>query len=394
MTRPSSTVRRDLGAYYFFTFGAMGALLPFLPLLLQGQGLEPSQVGWVMLLGPLGNLLAPPAWGWLADAFSARLALLRFLGLGCAAGVLSFLAGTSFAWSLFAMAIFSAFRAPIIPLADAAAHAELGDDAHDFAHIRRWGSVGFALFAFGVGRLEGTQNPSIMLGLTALAYLMSSASTARLRAPPMERQGPIVGPAARFLRQPALLALFAGSALYYVAHGAYDVYFGLHMRALGHDDAFVGLAWMVAVVAEIGLMTVAPRLLEGRSGEGFLVICAGASALRWAALSMAEGQLAILATQLLHALTFGLWYLALVRYIQVRAPEAVRTTVQAVSQAVHGLGRMVGYVAGGELFERAGGGGVFRAATFAAVLAGLFYAGLWRRRRAPRPAPPENAHSG
>lgn len=379
MTRPPS-IRRDLAAYYFFIFGGMGAILPFLPLLLAGQGLSPTQVGWVMLLGPLGNLVVPPLWGWLADAFSARLALMRLTGLGCAAGALCFLVDKSFVWSLVAMAIFSAFRAPTIPLADAAAHAELEGRAHDFAHIRRWGSLGFAAFAFGVGRLDGSEAPWMMLGFAALAYTLSSVSTARLRAPPIERQGPILGPAARFVKQPSLLALLVGSAAYYIAHGSYDVYFGLHMRALGHDDAFVGLSWMVAVVAEIGLMSIAPRLLDGRSGRGFLVLCAGASVLRWGLLSSLESQVAILAAQSLHALTFGLWYLALVRYIQVRAPSAVRTTVQAVVHAVTGAGMMFGYVVSGELFEARGGQAVFQFSAGAAALAGLFYLGLWARK--------------
>lgn len=382
MTEPRS-IRRDLAAYYFFIFGGMGAVMPFLPLLLERQGLSASQVAWVMVLGPLTNLVVPPAWGWLADAFSARLLLMRLTGVGCAAGLLAFLADTGFTWSLVAMFAFSLFRAPTIPLADAAAHAELGDRADDFAHIRRWGSLGFAAFAFGVGRLDGSERPWTMLGLAALAYALSSLATWRLPAPPIERQGPIVGPAARFVRQPALLALFAGSAAYYVAHGSYDVYFGLHMRALGHDDAFVGLAWMVAVVAEIGLMSVAPRLLAGRSGEGFLVLCAAASVLRWSLLSVLEAELAILAAQLLHALTFGLWYLALVRYIQMRAPAAVRTTVQSVAQAVNGAGMMLGYLIAGAVYERAGGQAVFRMAALAAALGGALYLGLRWMRRSP-----------
>lgn len=379
---PRSVVR-DLSAFYFFTFGGLGGILPFLPLLLAGQGLSATQVGWVMLIGPLCNLLAPPLWGWLADVFSARLLLLRLTGLGCAAGTLAFLGGTSFAWCLGAMALYSAFRAPILPLADTAAHTALGPAVHRFADIRVWGSLGFALFAFGIGQLHGTSNPKLMLGLTAGAYLMSTASTARLVAPPLQRNAGVGKQAMQFVLQSRLLLLFAGSALYYVAHGAFDVYFGLHMRALGHSDGFVGLAWMVAVGAEVALMRVAPRLLQHRSGEAFLVLAASASVLRWLLLSQIEGELAILGSQLLHAFTFGLWYLALVRYIQVRAPEAVRTTVQSVSQAAQGFGMMVGYLGGGQIFEAFGGGPLFVTAAVASGLAGLLYGGLWVYREAP-----------
>lgn len=377
MTQAARSVVPDLSAFYFFTFGGLGGILPFLPLLLAGQGLSPSQVGWVMLIGPICNLVAPPAWGWVADAFSARVLLLRLTGIGCAAGALAFLAGTSFVWSMVAMGLYSVFRAPILPLADTAAHAALGDEDHRFADIRIWGSLGFAAFAFSIGQFEGTSRPALMLGLTAFAYLMSSASTVRLRSPKIVRQGPVIKGAMQFVLQPQIIALFVGSGLYYIAHGAYDVYFGLHMRALGHSDGFVGLGWLVAVASEVVLMRFAPRLLRNRGGEGLLVISAAASILRWVVLSQAEAQWAILFAQSLHALTFGLWYLALVRYIQVRAPEAARTTVQAISQAAHGLGMMVGYVAGGQIFEALGGSTLFIYAAGASLGAGIFYVGLW-----------------
>lgn len=381
--RTAASVRWDLSAYYFFTFGGMGALLPFLPLLLAGRGLSATEVAWVMLLGPAANLVAPPLWGWLADTFSVRLGLMRAAGVGCAAAALGFIEVSTFGLSLLVMGLFSLFRAPIIPLADAAAHASLGPRAHDFARIRLWGSLGFALLAYGVGKLDGSNNPTAMLGLTAAAYALSSLSTARLRAPARVHQPLVLGRTLEFVRQPRLLALLLGSALYYVAHGSYDVYFGLHMRALGHDDAFVGLSWMVAVFAEIALMVYAPRMLARRSGEGLLVLCAVASLVRWTLLSVAESQLAILSAQVLHALTFGLWYLSLVRYIQLRAPEAVRTAVQSVLQAGNGLGMMVGYLVSGQLFEAAGGAAVFQLAAAAAVAAGLSYGVLWRRSLAP-----------
>ncbi len=377
MTQSARSVVPDLSAFYFFTFGGLGGILPFLPLLLAGQGLSPSQVGWVMLVGPIFNLVAPPVWGWFADTFSARVLLLRLTGVGCAAGSLAFLGGSSFAWSVAAMALYSVFRAPILPLADTAAHDALGDEDHRFADIRIWGSLGFAVFAFGIGQFEGSSKPALMLGLTAFAYLMSSASTVRLRSSLVTRQGSVAKAAMQFVLQPKIIALFAGSGLYYIAHGAYDVYFGLHMRALGHSDGFVGLGWLVAVSSEVVLMRFAPRLLRNRGGEGLLVISATASVLRWVVLSQAEAQWAILLAQSLHALTFGLWYLALVRYIQVRAPEAVRTTVQAVSQAAHGLGMMLGYVVGGEIFEALGGSGLFLCAAGASLAAGMFYVGLW-----------------
>ena len=93
--------------FSFFTYSAPG-----------GFG-----VSFVM---PAMTLLAPPLWGALADVYQARLGLLRLTGLGSAAGCLAFLPDGGFSAALVAMAIYAGFRAPSIPLADAAAHASLG----------------------------------------------------------------------------------------------------------------------------------------------------------------------------------------------------------------------------------------------------------------------------
>ena len=366
-------IHADLSAFYFFAFGGLGAFIPFVPLLLESRGLDAVQIGWVMFVMPAMTLLAPPLWGALADVYQARLGLLRLTGLGSAAGCLAFLPDGGFSAALVAMAIYAGFRAPSIPLADAAAHASLGSATDRFARIRIWGSVGFALFAFTIGELDGSKAPRVMLVAAAVAYLLSTASTLRLRPPPKADRLHIGGPVRQFILQRDIVALLVGSVAYYIAAGSYDVFFGLHVRDLGFGDDFIGLAWMVAVGAEIGLMLIAPRLLRGRRGAPLLVLAALASVVRWGLLSQVESSAAILAAQTLHALTFGLWYLALVRYLQMRAPESIRTTVQAISAAFHGLGMMAGYLLGGSLFEAHGGVVVFQMAAGSAVVAAMLY---------------------
>lgn len=372
---------RALSAFYFFTFGGIGAVMPFLPILFKARGLSPTEVGWIMLLAPLSGLLVPPLFGWVADAWRARLALLRTAGVGCALGALAFLPAGGFWGALGAMALYSFFRAPIVPLADSAAHAALGERAHHFARIRIFGSLGFAGFAVGVGQLEGPAHPALMLGLAAVAHVLSALSTTGLETPPLEKQDKVLAEAMQFVLQPRMIALFVGSAFYYLAHGAYDVYFGLHMEALGHSDGFVGVAWMVGVMCEVGLMLVAPRLLEGRTGEIYLFVAGVTATLRFALLAAVTEQASILATQALHAVTFGLWYLALVRYVQVRAPARARTTVQTVAQGATALGSMAGSLAGGRLMEALGGAAVFRMSAGAAAVAAVFYLGLVIRTR-------------
>jgi MFS family permease len=83
----------------------------------------------------------------------------------------------------------------------------------------------------------------------------------------------------------------------------------------------------------------------------------------------------------LHGITFGVWYLSGVKFVQTQAPEALRASVQGIAHAAIGVGTVLGYLVAGQVFDRFGGGASFLAAAVAAMLAGLVY--LQARAAAP-----------
>lgn len=365
--------RLRLAAFYFFAFGGLGGLLPFLPLVFETRGFDSYAISTVMLLLPLSNMFVPPLWGLLADAFNARVAAIRATGIGCAVGTLLLLPDLGLPFAVLGMATYCFFRAPIIPLADSATYAALGARSDNYARVRVWGSAGFVVVSTAVGLLEATKTPTLLFGIAAAVYACATIAALGLVAPPPERRPGVLRKALQTVRGTTLPALFLGSAFYYVGHGAYDVYFGLHARALGLSDTFVGIAWAVGVTCEIGLMLVAPRILARRSTAVLLCIGAAASVFRWWLLSVATSAELILVAQSLHALTFGLWYVALVKYVQGKAPDALRASVQGLAQASMAVGMMGGYLGGAELNERFGGVAVFQLATAAAGCALVVY---------------------
>ncbi len=169
-TDPASPLL-PLRVFYLLSFGALGSLFPFLPLLLASRGLDPPQISWVMVLIPIANLFVPPLWGTLADKLGARLRLLRWASLGCAGSVLLLLPTWGFSGSLLAMGAFAFFRAPVPPLAAAATSSALGAGRLSFGRVRVWGSVGFASLALGLGLLQGSLHPGLLLGIASALYL-------------------------------------------------------------------------------------------------------------------------------------------------------------------------------------------------------------------------------
>lgn len=347
-------------------------MLPFLPLLFARRGLGPVEIGWVMMVVPVSGVLVPPIWGALADFYKSRVLLLRVACLGCAVSVLLLWPEWGLLGALLGMSVLCLFRASLTPLIDALAYAQL-KDKRTYPKVRLWGSIGFIVFVTLVGRMEASDRPTILLGVPAVAYAISALTTLRFSSvQAASSSGRGFGELRRL--SPVLIFLCLGNLSYYAGHAVLDGFFALHARALGHSEAFIGRAWAIGVVAETGIMFVAPRLQARFQKLPWLALCGGVAALRWYGLSVVQTEVGVLAVQTLHGVTFGLWYISMVAAVQSRAPEALRTSVQSIAQASLGAGAAGGFLIAGPIFERFGGAAAFRFACIAAAIAALFYA--------------------
>jgi PPP family 3-phenylpropionic acid transporter len=376
-----------LKGFYFLSYGALGSLFPFLPLLLSARGMSSREISFVMVLIPVSNLLVPPLWGGVADALRVRLPLLRAASAGSGLLSLLLLPAWGLTGTLAAMGAFSFFRAPITTLADAASVDALGGRNVDFGRIRIWGSLGFALFVSALGWLGASQRPTMLIAATCTIHLLSCASTLPLRSRQLRSAPHVLAQAGRILRSGPVLAFLGGNVFYYVGHSTYDAYFSLHARRLGFGDGFVGTAWSVGVGAEILVMLAAPRLLPRVRAGRWLAACSVVAVGRWMGLAHVTSWAALLGLQTTHGITFGLWYLSMVRFIQSRAPAHLRTSLQSAALSGVGLGMVGGYLAGGMLFDSNQGTTLYHAAAAAAAIALCCYllAG------ALGPAPPPQA---
>jgi MFS transporter, PPP family, 3-phenylpropionic acid transporter len=354
--------------------------MPFLPLLLDARGLTPTQIAQVMFILPVFSLFVPSLWGMLADALRARVLLLRIASLGGALSMLLLLFDWKLAGSFLAVSCMCFFRSSVTPLADAAAHSMLEGSRARFSRIRLWGSLGFALFAGLGGYLDVSHHPERLVMISSTLYLIAFCFALRMEAPPLQHQPRVLGRTLQFIFASSLPLLLFGTVLHYVGHSMFDVYFGLHMRALHYDDSFVGLAWLIGVLCEVGVMFFGPRILAFSDPRRLMAFSTAAAIVRWFIVASTGDRALILASQTLHAFTFGLWYISMVKFVQDEAPEELRTSMQSVVLSSIGLGMMFGYLLGGVLFEEGGGRTVFLAAAVASTCATACYVRLASQR--------------
>ena len=97
------------------------------------------------------------------------------------------------------------------------------------------------------------------------------------------------------------------------------------------------------------------------------------AAARWWLMAHVTSAAQVLALQPLHAITFGVWYLAFVHENQAEAPGHMRATVQGIASACLGVGTMTAIVVGGYGLERLGGRTLFLLASVASLGSVLLY---------------------
>ncbi len=77
-----------------------------------------------------------------------------------------------------------------------------------------------------------------------------------------------------------------------------------------------------------------------------------AAAFRWGALYLSSSPIVILASQVLHACTYGTFHMASILYMDRLTPPEAKTFGQAANNAItYGMGLMVGFLLNGALFE-------------------------------------------
>jgi PPP family 3-phenylpropionic acid transporter len=374
----------SLRVYYFASFAAGGIYLPFLPRWLEARGVGGLSMGLVAGLLPAMGVLGPPMVGLLADALGLRGWLLRIACLGAclAMGALAVGAATgglSFAAIFAGVLVYAVFRAPMTMLADVVAMERARAAGTTYGKLRLWGSVGFLVAALALGRAidprAGTPLPAAIAALLLVALIAAFP----LPAKPATAGLPVVREARALLASPAFAVFLAVSLLAQVAHAGYDLCFSLHLRDLGASDATTGAAWAGGVVFEVVLMRFSERLSARFSAPRLLAFALFAAAGRWALIAGVPSVPVLLALQPLHALSFGLWWLASLGYVKTRAPAHALAAAQGLFTAAAGAGAVAGMAAWGATYRRGGGPAVFGAAT-AIALAAAVTASSWAGR--------------
>lgn len=367
---------RRLSAWYFWYFAFIGAFLPYFSLYLQSIGLSAGRIAILMSLGQFMRLLAPLLWSWLADSGGRRV---RIVVASAAAALASYsvvFLTQDFVMLLIGMAVLHFFWSASLPLVEALTLGHLASHPERYGRIRLWGSVGFIAAVMGVGFLLDVAPIGSQLWVSWILLLGTFLSALTLTEV-KGHAGQVAGPIRHVLRQRKVVFLLFAGLFMMAAHGALYVFYSIHLVAQGYDKTVVGLLWTLGVVAEIVVFLMMPRLSARVSLRQILLVCFALAALRFVLIGWAVKFIGVLIfAQLLHGASFGAHHAAtmaaLNRWFEARQQARAQALYGSIAYGAGGLG---GALLAGALWESAGAGITFSAASLLALV-GLIL--VWR----------------
>src|SRR5438477_5433577 len=358
-----------LAAFYFAFFVYAGLMVAYFPPYLAARGLGAAEIAWVLALPQLARVVAPAAWGWIADRTGMQRAIVAF---SCAANAACFALlplTDGFAAIAWLVAVASVLSAAALPLVEAVTLGALAGQAGRYGPIRLWGSLGFILAVFAGGAWLDF-HPIDTLPAALVAFSTAGLGVALLLP---EYAAHIAAP---LLRLPANAATLLASAFFMaVAHGALYAFFTLHLQRLGYSGSLIGFLWSLGVLAEAAVFFFLPALFRRYALSTLLIASAACGIVRFLVIGWAaDGLLLLLGAQLLHAATFGAFHAAAVAAVHRVFPAHAQARGQTLFSSLgYGAGGAVGALLAGWAWQLAGPGAAFSLSA-AAALAGVLFA--------------------
>lgn len=362
------TVMRSFSFVFYMT---MALTVSFFPLYFSAKGYSNLQIGVIYSIGPFIGIAANLFWGFASDKLQTIRNMILIMLLGQLITTIVLMRLDAIVWIYVAMTIYNFFHTPINGLNDSLTLLSIRRSGKSYASFRIWGSLGFAfssvvfgsvLHAVGVEHTilftVGTISASLVLAFFLKDRVGGGRGSVRLSG------------FFSIVRKPSLLLFLALIFTMSFAHRTNDGFLALTMRELGASDTMIGWAWTASSLSEVPMF-----YWLSKNGHRFkelplLMIASFFYAVRFFLVSIVSDPLWIVPLQLMHSVTFGIFLVTALRYIQQLIPDEFRATGQAIYNIVWScLAGLASGLLGGWVFDTWGSPTMYRIAAASGLLA-------------------------
>jgi PPP family 3-phenylpropionic acid transporter len=359
---------------YFIYFAILGVFLPYFNLYCHHLGFSGIQIGALSSMRSILLVISAVLWSGIADRYQIRKSI--FVACSCVGTIVWTLLffHDDFLMILIITGIYSIFNAPIISFLEAMTIEVLGKEKSSYGIIRAWGSIAFIAMVLFMGYLIDSLSIRIILMAIFIGSILQAGFSLRIPNVRRDRTDGFQLKPGLFFRKRVVVFLLC-AFLMLMSHGTYYGFFSIHLEKLGYDSSFIGMAWALASIAEIVVMVRSRWVFIRMSYENVLILSFGVATIRWLLSGVASAPYWILLLQITHCVTYGLFHMASILYMDALSPDDAKTFGQAVNNATtYGLGLMAGFFVSGLLYEHTSAVTMFFVSGMLSLVAGLIFA--------------------
>ncbi|HBS46993.1 MAG TPA: MFS transporter [Paenibacillus sp.] len=345
-----------LRGFNFLYFALLAMFIPFLPVYLGEQGLNPAQIGFIIGTGGFVTIIAQPLWGMISDKTrTIRKVLLILLLCSAVTGYFLFDSSSYVRLILFAMLLYF-FLMPIDPLAESLNFRISEAAGISYGSIRTYGALGYGVMALLTGYVMS------YFGSQGMALLFVAISLTSFLVSWFMPDAPVTGKPVtldslkHFLSNKETLLFLVLIFISSVPARMNDTFLGVYIRELGGSPELVGQSFFIAAMSEIIVFALSFWWL--RKGKELIIISISGAFyfLRFFISAWILDPHLLAYLQILQILTFPVFYSAAIQYLYSIVPVEWRATGQTVLALLFfGVSGILASYAGGALYEAFGG---------------------------------------
>ena len=341
-----------LQGFYLFVFFGIGSLFPLLSVYLsEVENLNGYQIGMILSIGPVVMIFFQPFWGMLADMKNVHNKLLTLTTLITGIAALGYVFLEGFISFLIIATALAIFQSAIIPLSDSISLKYTSKTGVNYGNVRLFGSLGFGLAVFVMGRLS-EWNPQVIFFAFFITIVISAFFSMKM---PKEISGRPMGLFAGMkdlMRMKKFIVFLGVTFMIFGPNLANNFYFSLFVEDRGGTYTGIGIAFLIAVLSEIPFMRVAGSWIRNLGLLQVALIAAIVSLIRWIFYFTEPALSLVYASAVIQGFSLGLFIPAGLQYIRDITPLHITATAVTIYSAVgNGLGNWFFTFFGGIIFE-------------------------------------------
>lgn len=369
---------RNIRAVYFFFFAGFAIISVFINVYYREFGLSGTQIGWINSLAPLVGILGGPVWAWIGDRTGRPRLMMAAAVIGSMLAVLGISSARGLAALIALSAMWNLFNSILFPSIDSINLAALGDQTENYGKQRIWGTLGYVTISISAGFVLAITGLNRMFMFYIVLMLVMLGFVPLLPALPKPKEVSSQGSLRGFVTQRRLILFIASAIPLWVAWNGLNAFLNVYLKDMGATSATIGLVSAVTAMAEMPAMYFGSILLRRLGFKRMLVVSYACYALRMFFYSLIPSPIwAVLVGGLMHGLTFGLFWIAGIYYINELSPPSFKATSQTIYFSAMTLAGVIGAPFGGYVMDQYGGAMLFRLYSVLCVIAlGILLAGF------------------